>query len=71
MKKIVKVKCTIEIPFESYDKKKLNEKAVRSIKRWIRQTINEELSYIPLFIEKDDHGAFIEDTTGQTKTTIK
>lgn len=66
----VKIKAEIEVPFYAYDTKRLNEKAKREIKRWIKETLNNQLSYIPLWVEKDEYGTAIEDCAKKSKIKV-
>lgn len=62
---------TIEVPFYSYENKKLDDLARREIKRWIKETVENELSYIPMYVEKDNHGSYLEDCSRKTKISIR
>lgn len=72
MKRIkTKFSVEIEVPFEPYKTAKLNRKAINHIKRWITEALQQDLSFIPLYIEKDEHGSSIEDCSCRTKFTVK
>lgn len=62
------IHCEIEVPFHPYEKESLNKKAERSIKRWVKDTLTNHASYIPMYVEESE-GSFIEDVS--RKTTIK
>lgn len=70
-KRSVKIQVNIDVPFIAYDKEKLNKKAAKAIKDWIEGTIKNELSFITLYVEKDDKGCWIEDYSRKTKITVK
>lgn len=63
------VTVEIKVPYNSYSNKELNKKARSEIKRWIKETVEDELSFITMYVEKDPTGGAIEDCS--KKTTIK
>ena len=65
MNKEIKILLNIDltIPFYSYGSKDKDSAAKRAIKHWIKETLETHLSYIPLYAEKDNNGAWIEDST--------
>lgn len=67
----VKVKVEVEVSFNSYPEKQQNKAAKRAILKWIEDTLKNECEYIPLYVEKDDSGGMIEDTTQNTKVKVK
>ncbi len=69
--KTVKVKVEMEVPFHSYGTKAKDAKAVAHIRRWIRDTLTNGAGYIPLYVERDEHGGAIEDCTNKTKVRLK
>ncbi len=69
MTKTVKLKIELTIPFEDYKNKKWNLKAKNHIKKWVKDTMIQELSYIPLYVEKYN-GSWIEDSTGLIKNKV-
>lgn len=69
MRKTLKVNIQLEVPWHSYGAKG-DKKAEAHIRRWIRDVLRNELSFIPLYVEKDDTGASIEDVTGQIKSRV-
>ena len=66
MKQVVKLTCELEIPYESYSNLSLYKKAEKSILNWIKGMFIDCFN-IPLYIEKDDDGSYIEDCTGKIK----
>lgn len=70
MKEKLKVNIKLEVPFESYPTEKLNDKARAHIVKWIKDSLKMELGFIPLYVEKDEAGAWIEDSTGPIKITV-
>jgi hypothetical protein len=67
----VKLQVNIDVPFVDYGKAKLNRRAVKAIKDWVEGTIKNELSFVTLYVEKDDKGCWIEDCSGFTKISVK
>jgi hypothetical protein len=65
MKNILTLTYQIKCPYESYDKKHLDKKAEKSIIFWLEDTLKSECSYVPMYVEKDENGSFIEDCTSQ------
>jgi hypothetical protein len=63
----VKIAFEIEGPFIEYSNEKINKKAESSIKRWIKETLRNELSYIPFYVEESIDGSLIEDCSRKTK----
>jgi hypothetical protein len=60
----------VTVPFYSYDNTNKNAKAERDIVRWVKDTLVNEASYIPLYVEKDGP-SYIEDCTRKTSVKIK
>jgi len=60
----------ISVPFHKYGTKSDNRKAKAYIRRWVRETLQDQLSYIPLYVEKDRNGAVIEDSTQKIKIKV-
>lgn len=71
MLKTIKVKVEVEVPFHSYGTEAKDARAVGDIRRWIKSSLTRECSYIPLYVDKDDSGATIEDSTSKTKVKLK
>lgn len=70
-KKVI-VDIRVEVPFESYKSVKLNKTAVRSIIKWIKGTLINGISFVPLYVEKNSScGSYIEDCSKKTKIKIK
>ena len=57
------VTCTFKTSFHSYKSAAKNKRAVNAIKKWVRETLENECSYIPIYVETDGHGSVIEDTS--------
>ena len=70
MKK-VKAICELEISFIPYDSKELNDDAVKFLKKWIKEILANELSHIPLNVEKDDDGYWMEDCTHKVTHKVR
>lgn len=60
-----KIQIELEIPFEKYESKAKNRQAKSQIKKWIKDVLKEY--HIPLYIDKEVTGSFIEDSTEQIK----
>lgn len=61
-KRTVTVVAKIDIPFHSYGNKTQDNRAEQCIKRWIREVLRNEASFIPLYVEKNPAtGGYIED----------
>lgn len=61
------IDCKIDTSFWSYGNKKLDNKAIASIKRNIREGFRDNLSFIDIKIEKDEY----DDCTDEAKIIIK
>lgn len=64
------VKCKITVPFYEYGTKAKNTKARNQIKRWIKETLVGDCSFISLYVERDEFGSPIEDCSGPTKIKV-
>lgn len=70
--KKVKLTVSVEVPFYPYNTVVKNRKALIQIKRWLRDLLNNEACYVPLYVEKDNEaGGYIEDATSAIKYSIK
>ncbi len=69
--KSVKLVITVEVPFHDYGSNTKNKKVKGGVRRWIREVLRNEATYIPLYIERDEHGNIIEDTSGKAKYKVK
>lgn len=69
-KRTVRVLVELEIPYEEYKTKAQNSRADASIRRWISETARSELSFIPLYVEKEPDGSYIEDCTSKAKIVV-
>lgn len=67
-----KLEITIELEagYVPYSTKRKNEKAIRAICRWLKETMRNEASFIPLYVEKDGE-SFIEDVAEGKVKSIK
>jgi len=65
----ISLNLKIDVLFHEYASEKINKKAESLIRKYIKETMRNELSYIPIYAEKDKNGAFIEDES--SKTSIK
>ena len=70
MKK-VKIEVTIFAEFSEYPTKKMNASAERQIRTWVKDSIENCKPFIPLYVEKDCHGSFLEDCTQRIKVKLK
>ncbi|MEE8113880.1 MAG: hypothetical protein V3T23_05950 [Nitrososphaerales archaeon] len=70
-KRIAYVAVYLEVPYEGYSSKAKNNKADAEIRRWVRETAQNELSFIPLYVEKEPDGSYIEDVTDKSKIKVK
>ena len=65
----VKILIEITTEFESYDNDELNELAFQDIREYVEESFD-VLGYIPLYVEKNEHGSWIEDSTSEVKTKV-
>lgn len=70
IKNIAHITCNIEVPYCPYKNKKMNKKAEQCIKKWIKEILQSEASFIPLYVEKDDNGSAIEDCAKLSKIEV-
>lgn len=70
---MIKDKLVVEItvPYHEYKTATLNKRAHKEVKRWIKEVLENELNYIPLWVEEDPGGGHFEDSTGLVKFKIK
>ncbi len=71
MKNFADIKVYIRVPFYGYGNKVKDAKVVSGMKKWVRETLDAELSFIPIFVEKDSDGAWIEDCSGKADIKVK
>lgn len=68
-------KCIVDVqlvvPFLSYENDKMDRKAQRDIERWVKETMRNDLSFIPLYVEKGENGSPIEDSTRKAICKVK
>lgn len=67
MKAIVDLR--ISAPFSTYGDRKLDKKALKQIKRYIEEKVKDECNFLPLYVNKDENGEYIEGCT--RKTSVK
>ena len=67
----MKIFVEIDVPYHPYPTKQLNRKADSYIKRWIKELLVNEASFIPLMVEKDKSGAWIDDCSNKTRIKVK
>lgn len=60
----------VEVEWEDFKTKALNEKAKRDVKNYLLETLNSEASFISMYVEKDESGAAIESCSKQTKIKV-
>ena len=60
----------ISVPFKDYKDKTLNNRALRQIKKYIKEVISSEVNFVPLHIEKDIEGRVFEDCSKKTSVKI-
>lgn len=65
-----KLKLAIEVEFESYGNKRLDQKAIGCINKYILATLKNECGHIPLYIQKDENGSVLEDATKKLKIQV-
>ena len=70
-KRIAYVAVYLEVPYHEYNTKAKNSKADAEIRRWVRETVQNELSFIPMYVEKEPDGSYIEDVTDKAKIKVK
>lgn len=63
----VKIVCEFEVPFVEYETEKENQRAINSLQRWIKSMLTEDGAYIPLFVNKDDNGAYFDECSRKVK----
>lgn len=66
-KLIETIQIEVKTSFDSYKTKRKDNTAIKHIRKWIVDSIKGSCP-IPLYIEKDSNGSFIEE---MTETTIK
>ena len=67
----VKVHVDIDVPYDEYRSKALNKKIDKAITKWITDTVKNECSFIPFYVEEADDGSMVECSTGLTKIEVK
>lgn len=73
MRTKVFITISAEVEFETYPTEKLNKRAMQSIRGWLKESM-ETARFIPLYVEQDDTGSYIEDCTkplGKTKILLE
>lgn len=70
-RRVVHVLVEIAVPYEEYSSKAKNDRAAAQITRHVREIAREELSFIPLCIDKNADGSCIEDCSGESKIVVK
>ena len=65
------VKCEIEVEFDDFSTRRLNQRAQTEATRWIRETLGNEASFIPVYVEFDETGAHIESCSKKTKIKVR
>tara|TARA_Y100000034_G_scaffold43496_3_gene53127 strand:- start:42850 stop:43056 length:207 start_codon:yes stop_codon:yes gene_type:complete len=65
---IYTVTIEVEVPFHEYDTAAKNKKARQDIKNWLKESLRD---YIPLYVERDKNGSFIEDCSNKIKAKVK
>ena len=70
-KKNAIITISLRVPFHGYKTNILNKRALEGILNWTRETIKNELRFIPLYVEKDEYGSFIEDVTLKSSIAVK
>jgi hypothetical protein len=63
------VKCIVNVKFDKYDKRAMNNKAKRTIRRWLKELLEDR--HISMYIEFDETGAAIEARTQKIKVKVK
>ena len=65
----VKLTVTIDTSFWSYGEKE-DKRIVKHIQRWVRDTLEMDCSYIPIYPESEKEG-IIEDSTYKSKIRVE
>ncbi len=69
-KRVVHVLIEVAVPYEEYSSKAKNDRAAAQICRNVREIARNELSFIPICVDKED-GSYIEDCSSQAKIVVK
>ena len=71
MKQTIKFNVALDITFHEYDSRTKNRRAASHIKRWIKDTLDSHCSFIPIYVERDENGSYIEDCTRKSKIKVE
>lgn len=71
MKRIANITVTLQTSFCSYENQAKDKKVLKQIAKYVKETLQNEASFIPLYIEKDEHGSAIEDSSKKSSIEIK
>lgn len=69
-KRAVYVLIELVVPYEEYSSRTKNDRAASQICSRIREIARDELSFIPLRVDKED-GQYIEDCSSRAKIVVK
>lgn len=68
LKKTFTLKITVS--FDEYSNKNKNRKAIAQIKKCIKESLVDNLSYIPFYVEVDEFGSLIEGVSNKSKIKV-
>lgn len=66
----MKVTLEIEVKYHPYDTKAENIAVDKQLKRYVLDTVKDNLYFVPIYV-KDEHGMTVEDCTTSTKIKVK
>lgn len=66
MNRHIKITAEVVLSFEQYGNEELDNIAKKQIQRYVKDILMDQLTYIPIYVEKDENGALIEDCTKRT-----
>jgi len=70
-KRVFTTNVIINVPFMEYDDENLNKLAEENIREYIKDIINDHLSYIPISVEEDQIGNLFDDCSQKSTFKIK
>ncbi|KKN24835.1 hypothetical protein LCGC14_0890750 [marine sediment metagenome] len=69
-KRVVHVLIEMTVPYEEYSSKTKNDRAAVQICSRVREIARDELSFIPLRVDKED-GQYVDECSSKTKIVVK
>lgn len=67
-RKMITITCQVKVPFESYGSLKKDGRVRRDITSWIRDTLLNHCSYIPIYVEVG--GETVEDSSHKARVRV-